>query len=55
MNPPNRSYFQLQQAQEVAEVFAKHKVELNNLTRLEAVSDRCCRYESTTPAVRDRL
>ena len=27
MNQPNRSYFQLQQAVEVAEVFAKHKVE----------------------------
>lgn len=27
MNPPNRSYFQLQQAQEVAEIFAKHQVE----------------------------
>ncbi len=27
MNQPNRSYFQLQQAQEVAEVFARHKVE----------------------------
>ena len=27
MNQPNRGYFQLQQAQEVAEVFAKHKVE----------------------------
>jgi hypothetical protein len=27
MNQPDRSYFQLQQAVEVAEVFAKHKVE----------------------------
>jgi hypothetical protein len=27
MNQPNRSYFQLQQAQEVAEIFAKHQVE----------------------------
>lgn len=27
MNQPNRSYFQLRQAQEVAEIFAKHKVE----------------------------
>ena len=27
MNQPNRSYFQLQQAVEVAEVFAKHSVE----------------------------
>jgi hypothetical protein len=27
MNQPNRNYFQLQQAVEVAEVFAKHKVE----------------------------
>lgn len=27
MNQPNRSYFQLQQAQEVAEIFAKHLVE----------------------------
>ncbi len=27
MNQPNRTYFQLQQAQEVAEVFAKHSVE----------------------------
>jgi len=27
MNQPNRGYFQLQQAVEVAEVFAKHKVE----------------------------
>ncbi len=27
MNQPNRNYFQLQQAVEVAEIFAKHKVE----------------------------
>ncbi len=27
MNQPNRAYFQLQQAQDVAEVFAKHQVE----------------------------
>ncbi len=27
MNQPNRGYFQLQQAQDVAEVFAKHSVE----------------------------
>ncbi len=27
MNQPNRGYFQLQQAQEVADVFAKHSVE----------------------------
>lgn len=27
MNPPDRGYFQLQQAVEVAETFAKHKVE----------------------------
>ncbi len=27
MNQPNRSYFQLQQAEEVAEVFAEHEVE----------------------------
>jgi len=26
MNQPNRSYFQLRQAEEVAEIFAKHKV-----------------------------
>jgi hypothetical protein len=37
MNQPNRSYFQLQQAQEVAEIFAKHQVEFMFIGRSGAI------------------
>ncbi len=48
MNQPNRSYFQLQQAVEVAEVFAKHKVEFMFIGKSGAI---LLGYPSTTQDV----
>lgn len=48
MNQPNRSYFQLQQAVEVAEIFAKHKVEFMFIGKSGAI---LLGYPSTTQDV----